>query len=39
VFELGSDGKAYVKNPGGDSEEKIQEAIDGCPAKAISWKE
>ena len=38
VFELGADGKAHVKNPGGDAEQKIQEAIDGCPVKAISWK-
>lgn len=36
TFELGDDGKAEVKNPTGDSEEKIQDAIDSCPVSAIS---
>lgn len=35
TFELSGDGKAAVKNPSGDSEEKIQEAIDSCPVSAI----
>ena len=37
TFELGNDGKAGVKNPKGDAEEKIREAIDSCPVGAISW--
>ena len=36
TFELGGNGKAKVKNPSGDSEEKIQDAIDSCPTSAIS---
>ena len=39
VFKMGSDGKAQVSNPSGDSEECIQSAIDSCPVQAISWKE
>ena len=37
VFEMGDDDIATVKNPTGASESEIQEAIDGCPAEAISW--
>jgi len=37
TFELGYDGKAEVRDPSGDTEEKIQEAIDSCPVNAISW--
>ena len=37
VFELGDDDIATVKNATGASESEIQEAIDGCPAEAISW--
>jgi ferredoxin len=39
VFELGTDDIAKVTNPQGAAEDKIQEAIDGCPVEAISWKE
>ena len=39
VFELGEDDVARVKNPSGASESDIQEAIDSCPAEAISWSE
>ncbi len=39
VFEMGDDDIAYVKNPTGASESEIQEAIDSCPAEAISWSE
>lgn len=35
TFRLGKDGKAEVINPPGDEEEKIKEAIDGCPVEAI----
>jgi len=39
VFELGDDDIARVVNPTGASEDRIQEAIDGCPAEAILWVE
>ena len=39
VFEMGDDDIAKVKNPSGASESDIQDAIDGCPAEAISWSE
>ena len=39
VFDLDDEGKAFVKNPKGANEETIQEAIDACPAFAISWIE
>ena len=39
VFELGDDDIAVVKNPTGAAESAIQEAIDSCPAEAVSWSE
>jgi ferredoxin len=30
-------GFAQVVNPGGGSEDKIQEAIDACPVQCIHW--
>jgi len=39
TFELDDEEIAYVKDPAGDSEEDIQEAIDGCPVEAISWED
>ena len=46
VFELGDDGKSFVKDAagctapaGGQAKCNCQEAIDGCPAHAISWTE
>ena len=38
TFALQDDGKSGVIDPSGDSEEKIQEAIDACPVEAISWE-
>ena len=38
TFEMEADGKSHVKNPAGEPEAKIQEAIDACPVKAIAWK-
>lgn len=38
VFAMGADGKAFVKNPKGDSVEDIHSALLGCPVNAISWK-
>ncbi len=39
VFQLGDDNIAKVIKAQGAAEDKIQEAIDGCPAEAISWAE
>ncbi len=39
TFELDDDDIAVVKNPQGDPEDVIQEAIDDCPAECIHWKE
>ena len=39
VFELDDNGKSEVKDPEGADETTIQQAIDGCPVDAISWKE
>ena len=39
VFELDDNGKSEVKDPEGADEATIQQAIDGCPVDAISWKE
>ena len=38
VFELNDEGIAEVVDPEGADEETIQQAIDGCPEDAISWK-
>jgi len=38
VFTLNESlGFAQVMNPGGASEDKIQEAIDVCPVNCIHW--
>jgi ferredoxin len=39
VFQMGDDDVATVKNPSGADESSIQEAMDSCPAEAISWSE
>ncbi len=39
TFALDDDDLAYVKDPQGDPEDVIQEAIDNCPAECISWEE
>ncbi len=39
TFRMNDDGVSEVINPPGDDEETIQEAIDDCPAEAISWSE
>jgi ferredoxin len=39
TFEMDDEGISTVKNPSGDPEDVIQEAIDDCPVEAISWKE
>lgn len=39
TFRMNDDGVSEVINPPGDDEETIQQAIDDCPAEAISWAE
>ena len=39
VFEIDKNGKSFVKNQNGADVETIQQAIDACPAQAISWEE
>lgn len=39
TFVLNADYKAEVKGSDGESEDKVQEAIDTCPTQAISWEE
>ncbi|RMG73019.1 MAG: ferredoxin [Nitrospirae bacterium] len=39
VFEMGDDGKAFVKNADACDSCDCQEAIDTCPVEAISWEE
>lgn len=38
VFQMDDDGKAYVTDSAGASEQEIQQAIDACPVQAIKWK-
>ncbi len=37
VFAMGDDDVAMVNNPEGEGEDKIQDAIDGCPSEALAW--
>ena len=37
VFELGEDGKSWVKNPQGTC--NLEEVVTGCPVEAISLGE
>ncbi len=39
VFRLTDDNLAEVYDPAGASEQKIQEAIDGCPVNCIYWQD
>ena len=36
TFDVGDDNVAFVLDPGGDSAEKIQLAVAGCPTQAIT---
>jgi ferredoxin len=38
VFELGDDGKSYVKDPNGCDECDCHEAANSCPVQAITLK-
>ncbi|MGD8238057.1 MAG: ferredoxin [Armatimonadota bacterium] len=39
TFDLDEEDIAVVKDPKGDPEDTIQEAIEDCPAECIHWKE
>lgn len=39
TFELDENDISQVTNPHGDTEDKIEEAIESCPVEAISWEE
>jgi len=40
VFRMADDGKAEVFDPGGETEDTIQqEAIDICPVSCIYWQD
>ena len=38
VFRLNDRDLSEVYNPAGAPEEKIQEAIDGCPGQGLHWE-
>ena len=38
VFRMTPDNLSEVYNPQGDTEEKIQAAMDCCPVSCIHWK-
>jgi ferredoxin len=39
VFRLTRDNLAEVYDPAGATEQKIQEAVDGCPVNCIYWQD
>ncbi len=39
VFELDENGKSQIKDQKGANEPTIEDAINACPAGAISWVE
>jgi len=39
TFDVGDDNVAVVLDPDGDTEDKIRNAVDGCPTQAISVTE
>lgn len=39
VFRMNDKNVSEVYHPTGAPEEKIQQAIDGCPVSCISWKD
>ena len=39
VFEMNEDDISEVHDAEGASEDKIQEAIDGCPVECIHWED
>ncbi|MBI4975418.1 ferredoxin [Candidatus Peregrinibacteria bacterium] len=38
VFTMTDEGKSRATNPTGDSQDKIQQAIDSCPVSCIKFK-
>ncbi|MSM38852.1 MAG: ferredoxin [Geobacter sp.] len=38
VFRMNDDNYAEVYDPAGAPEERIQEAMDACPANCIDWE-
>jgi ferredoxin len=36
TFDLGDDGVALVVDPEGDDEDRIRDAVEGCPTRALS---
>jgi ferredoxin len=38
VFRMTPEGLSEVYNPQGDTEDNIQEAMNGCPVNCIHWK-
>jgi ferredoxin len=36
TFDLDDDGKSFVADPTGDTEDRVRVAAEGCPAGAIS---
>lgn len=39
TFAMRNDGIAYVKDPEGESEADIQDAVEACPVDAIYWED
>jgi ferredoxin len=39
VFRMTSDGLSEVFNPHGDTEQKIEDAMRGCPVSCIHWQD
>jgi ferredoxin len=39
VFQMNEDDVSEVHDEEGASEDKIQEAIDGCPVECIHWED
>jgi len=39
VFTLNNKGVSEVIDPNGDEENRIQEAINECPAECIGWED
>ncbi|MDX2481564.1 MAG: ferredoxin [Desulfuromusa sp.] len=39
VFHMISEHQAAILNPTGDTEEKIEEAMDNCPVACINWED
>lgn len=38
VFRFAANGKSEAFDPGGASEERVQQAMDNCPVSCIHWK-